>query len=563
MNYIYEVRDEVYFMNIKNFEAIIRPAIIDRGYEIYEQYRWSNFNSNPPYFSMEINGITVVKVQAEIDKQGQLISHECTCNEQHELYCKHLAALLFVVNDEFELIQYNESKKIDKHELEKLSKEQLIDLISTLAKEHHPMYELLRLYVGSKEERLQWAQSLCQANLNFIFEDEFDYEMPFEDFNFDGIFNVLKAAENEDLLDLAVEIALIPLYEILEQDKEENEETYEVLMDMMSHVEASLMLIINEKVDHATVQQKQDAFEHIITIAQQYFEELIEANLFYLFNSIIQLADETNHQEVESFLAFIIQTCQNQEHRFLDEQVLHSTTIFYYNYLIKFGTDEQQNAYLQKHKDNKGLIRIAHESLMKREQYQEALDLVIEALEQKDFHDFLFLKELELETRVKLGHIHDVLEILKGFIFIGDLSYIDHYLTYFDDKNKGHAIDELIMMMKEANISGEQFENLLIETKRYDELMTYSINDPKTILRTHLYLPTQYKEQVKACFEQFIQEAAESSKNKKQYRDIVKYFKEYINYSIDDAYEFIQKIMQQYKNRKAFIEVISKSFGTI
>jgi hypothetical protein len=550
-------------MNIKDFEAVIKPAIIDRGYEIYDQYRWSKFKSKPPYYSMVVKGRTAIYVQAEIDEQGQLVSHECTCEDKHEPYCKHLAALLFVISDEYELIQYNESKKINQQELEKLSKEQLIELISNLAKEHHPIHDLLRLYVGSKEERLEWARTLCEANLNFIFEDDFDYELPFDELNFDGIFNVLNAAEKEYLLDVAVEMALIPLYEILEQDKVEDEETHDVLLSMMNHVETALLLIIDKKAENATVQQRQDAFEHMITVAQQYWEELIEADMFYFFDLIIQLADETNHQEVENFLTSIIQVCQNDDHPFSYEQVWHSSILFYYTYLTKFGTFEQQNDYLQKHKNHKGLIQIAHESLMKNEQYEEALELVMQALEQDQISEFLYLKELELEARIKLGHMNDVLEILKGFIFVGDVSYVEDYLAYFDDQNKNHAIDELIMMMKEAKISDEQFEDLLIETKRYDELMAYSINDPKTILRTHPYLPIEFKEQIKACFEQFIQEATEVSKNKKQYRDIVKYFKEYMIYSIDDAYEFIHKIMQQYKNRKAFIEVISKSFGSI
>ncbi len=126
-------------MNLKNFEQHIERKIIDRGFDYYENDSIEQVDQvGELEFSANVWGTDEYSVFIKLNRDLEVVEHDCDCPYDWGVYCKHEVALLYYIRDG-ELYKYAASADTDtmniiKRDLNKMNKAEIIELILERAK---------------------------------------------------------------------------------------------------------------------------------------------------------------------------------------------------------------------------------------------------------------------------------------------------------------------------------------------------------------------------------------------------------------------------------------------
>jgi len=125
-------------MNINNFEKLIEPKIIARGFDYYEQEHIRSFEQmEEGEFSAIIIGTDTYSIFVKLDTDKGIVDHSCTCPYDWGEYCKHKVAVLYRIKDGKGHLQEPETDNnfsILKDEIENCDSRKFKDLILYMAK---------------------------------------------------------------------------------------------------------------------------------------------------------------------------------------------------------------------------------------------------------------------------------------------------------------------------------------------------------------------------------------------------------------------------------------------
>ena len=97
-------------MNI-NFEELFEEKILERGYNYYLEDSVHEVTKNGNYYEGLVYGTEIYEVQVKINKNGNVEDMDCDCPYAEENNCKHMAALLYYLENEGQV----ESKKLTRN----------------------------------------------------------------------------------------------------------------------------------------------------------------------------------------------------------------------------------------------------------------------------------------------------------------------------------------------------------------------------------------------------------------------------------------------------------------
>ena len=142
----------VYFL--KSF----RPIILDRGENLYYNDAVYNVKRDGNIYRANVSGTYIYDVSVEIEND-QFVGGECSC--PYDGNCKHMAALLYAIDDDCEFVMDNRSIEID--ELLNLDIDTLKSLLRDEALKNDSLYRMLKLKHlyehGSLNERIDFILS--------------------------------------------------------------------------------------------------------------------------------------------------------------------------------------------------------------------------------------------------------------------------------------------------------------------------------------------------------------------------------------------------------------------
>src|SRR5258708_7433800 len=96
-------------LRFANFKQIIPPHILTRGREYYRAGHVTDLSlEDESIWSGQVIGTETYEVQIEQAADGALTC-TCSCPYEHGEYCKHIAALLYAIEESFP--EYLEDKK--------------------------------------------------------------------------------------------------------------------------------------------------------------------------------------------------------------------------------------------------------------------------------------------------------------------------------------------------------------------------------------------------------------------------------------------------------------------
>lgn len=91
-----------------NFEELFEEKILERGYNYYLEDSVHEVTKNGNYYEGLVYGTEIYEVQVKINRNGNVEDMDCDCPYAEENNCKHMAALLYYLENEGQV----ESKKL-------------------------------------------------------------------------------------------------------------------------------------------------------------------------------------------------------------------------------------------------------------------------------------------------------------------------------------------------------------------------------------------------------------------------------------------------------------------
>ncbi|WP_028609252.1 SWIM zinc finger family protein [Paenibacillus harenae] len=143
-------------MKLSQIENILDPIILERGEGYRENGHILSINEiKPRVYHAEVEGSEFYDVEIQLGSRGEVIYTLCDCPYDKGPICKHAAAVLLEIRDDFfsnskvQSIPKNQSapKKTVADQLSKLSKDELITLIINFSNEIEEVEQALCLKI--------------------------------------------------------------------------------------------------------------------------------------------------------------------------------------------------------------------------------------------------------------------------------------------------------------------------------------------------------------------------------------------------------------------------------
>lgn len=99
-----------------NFEELFDEVILKRGYQYYLEDAVQDVMQDGKIYKALVYGTEIYEVTIEMDKSGEIEDMDCDCPYAYDNHCKHMAALLYYIENGDEIENIKESKNVDNYD---------------------------------------------------------------------------------------------------------------------------------------------------------------------------------------------------------------------------------------------------------------------------------------------------------------------------------------------------------------------------------------------------------------------------------------------------------------
>ena len=556
-----------------NFEELFEEKILKRGYSYYLDDSVHDVTKNGNCYEGLVYGTEIYEVQVEIDEEGNIEDMDCDCPYAEENNCKHMAALLYYIENDGKI----ESKKIIRNTdnfdkiVDRISENEMKEFVLAKLYENSNFQNEFRSHFVQYFEKTpkrvyerRISQSVYQAigRKGFIEYDETDrFSYPMYEYIQEAK-NLIKHKEYQ----APFWIASLILEELPDLPIDDSDGT-------TSYVESECIEVIEE------ILEKCKSENIINEIFNWGIESIKNDTLGDYSDGIEKILDEY----------FIEDKFINERLKIIDTKIIH--------------TKIQE---LRKEKDHYSEYKL--ESLIKTKialLYQLGMDK--EALETiKDNIYFVPIREMLIDKERENGNIDQVEKLLKEGMSIalkrghcGTVTYyIEELLSTYEKQNNNEKYKNLVQetLFKYSRASfkyykklkelytKEQWENkrdsiikelendrkgyykddlrqIYIEEQYYDKLFKSIMTTPafEIIVRYEKYLKKDFEKQLLKEYRKIVDEKSRftGKRNYEEVRKILQHMK-----TLKDSEKLVEKMIEEYKikyaNRRLMLEELDK-----
>lgn len=510
---------------MNSWEFLFEDKILDRGYFITDDVKILNRSSRE--VNAIVSGTFDYDVKIEFDKHGNIDSMSCTCPYFKRDNCKHLAALLYCL-DEYE--NHDDESDEDFEELFKsVDDERLKEFFLEELRDNWELKNKFLLEFSEKVDENYYKSKLD----DIIFEDDFSYML--SSFFRDDIEFLLKKKEYGLILELADD-AFITTCQKLECPW--NGEYYDNLNDIGEIISSLSNTHISE-----------DVFEWLMSVVRYRFDEdyinIFFEILFSKFKLKYQLEEKYN---------LVSDIILKSNSYYMESYVMAKIQLMNDLKYLQSDIDEFRQKYLKYPKVRQQFIDEAIEA----EDYSKAIKLLKVGIKNSkyslDKHKVhVQLKELYLKTDDLDSYKKELFQIINKYCEINDYKELK---KQYDKKEWIGIREEIFTNCMDTNhflnecYAYEGLYEHLIKNISYESDLTYYKNR----------IPYDYSRQLLEKYSFFVNGKVKSTGSRKYYRSIVQILNEML--SINGGEKVVSDILNEwkvkYKNRPAMWDELQR-----
>lgn len=538
-----------------DFEDDFFDHILSRGYDYYSSGKVCKVNNNKGYVTAVVHGNDDYNVKIEIDN-GIFIDGECNCpyNIRGE-YCKHIAAVLYYLNEEKELKNTSNNSdnlesiinKINEKEIKKFLYDSLVsdeELFNRFRIEFNELFP--KLSKETYKNKIYKAIRSCGArNGGFIdYNDAYKYEHVMLEF----IIETKRLVDNHDY-NTAFTIVTILLDSIPQTDIDDSNGSTGMLAESCIKIIFNILDKINGK------------------------DNLLKDILDYVINDIKNLHLYNYGIDLKEILEYFInkQLYLDETKKSLEVALDYSKDKKYFysrkdyiNYLIKIYIlkNETENIIklLEKYSFDDNICMMYVDELIKENKLENAIQVLASNLCEDKYKSKKYaLKLAQIYSDNKMDEEYK--NILYNIFYKYSNYDFDIYLKIKKLYSKVDWKEEktkVIEDIKKDKHTDRILNQIYIEEKMYDELfLNINNHNMNYISEYEKYLLPKYNNELLSIYKNSCLDLVAKSNNRKSYREAAIQVNHIIhmNDSSKIAREILSEINEKYfRNRPAMLD---------
>lgn len=544
-----------------DFKDDFNTRILSRGYEYYEDGLVEDVLLKGNIVTAKVEGSEIYDVSVEIDN-GIFIDGDCTCPYASDgSYCKHMAALLYYLDNENldENNNYTTKEKEIRDSLRTINKIELDDFLVELLIEDRDVYDKFRLRFNKSfpsltiedyENKIYSAIESSAGRDGFIdYHESWDYTK-----NMHKIISEVNTLVDNGEYDLAFEVARTILETIPETDIDDsNGSTGEVADSCIEIIERILESILH---DENVLAKK--ILDYILNEIKTEYLSNYAIDLYPLFNLYVER--NIYLDEIEEGLLDALEVGQSKDYFW---NAKHYVDILVDIYNNEDSKKKIINLLKKYSNDNYICLKLVDEYL-NADNVNDAITLLKNRLKEDSNRDYAYKLS---EIYQKENMMEEYKNILYKLLYELDKYNIDIYkkIKYLYS-NKDWLIERekiISRILKEAkgNTYITDILNIYIEEKKYDDM--YNLlkdKDMSTIMRYEEYLLPKYNKELINIYVKCCKSFASKAFNRTMYSELARdmlHIKKMQN-SENEYTKLLEEMREKYRNKPAMQDELSQ-----
>ena len=521
-----------------DFENEFLDYILTRGYEYYIDNKVSNIVIKDNFIKATVEGNNKYKVNLKI-QDNVFIDGECNCPYYDSNgYCKHMAAVLYYLNNNDLNKKVNNLEEIVKKVPEKDVRNFLYnnlkndtDLLNRFRIEFSKYFP--KLSKESYKHKIYQAINRCYDRKDFIdYSSTYKYERVMEEF----INEARKLVDNEDydtaFTIVSVILDSIPMTNIDDSNGSTGmvaENSLEIIFDILDAILDKNNPLLKKILDYVIEEVKDSHLYNYGIDLQQILKCFIDDKLYL--------------DKIKIALEIALDNSSNKSYFFIRKD--------YVEYLIKIyelkGKENKKINILEKYSFDSEVLLMYIDELIKNNQLDKAIKILKEKLDVEDYKRREYANKLA-EIYLDNNMMDDYKDILYQMFYKFDKYDIDVYRKIkglYSSKEWEIEKNKIIEYIKsdKNNNNNRDLNNIFIEEKMIDELYLnvcgYSMEYVKDYEK---YLLPKYNNELLKIYMDSCLIEAEHACNRSNYRDVARK----VNYimKMDNSNEIVKIILK-------------------
>lgn len=528
-----------------DFENEFLVYVLSRGYEYYTDNRVSDVTINDDIVSATVNGNDEYKVTLEIE-DNMFFDGECSCPYfESNGYCKHMAAVLYYLND-FDF--NNENNKYNLEDIVNNVAEKDVrnflynsiindaDLLNRFRIEFSDYFP--KLSKDNYRDKIEQAIIGCYDRYGFI-----DYRNAnnYEHVMFEFINEARKLVDSRDY-ETAFTIVSIILDTIPDTNIDDSngstgmvaENSIEIIFDILDAIHDETNPLLKSILDYVMEEVKTTYLYNYGIDLQQILKYFIDEK-WYLDKIKVALEEALDSSSDKSYFY---------------------NRVDYVEYLIEIyelkGETDNIIKILEKHSYDSDVLLKYVDELIKNNKLKDAINILTKRLDDKDYKSRSYANKLA-EIYLTNNRMDEYKDILYQMFYKFDKYDIDIYRKMkklYSSKDWDIEKNKIIENIKKDTFCDRDLNNVLIEEKMYDELYFNVCNHSMEYVQAYeKYLLPKYNDELLNIYMKSCLKDAQDSGSRNKYRDLARK----VNYIIgmDNSNEIVKLILKE-MNEKYF-----------
>ncbi|TAA72996.1 SWIM zinc finger family protein [Planococcus salinarum] len=548
-------------MNLRNLKTTVPVKLYNRGLDYFEQ----NFVEQlaevaPNRWNAIVAGTRDYEVAVNLAKDGTILGSYCTCPFESDSLCKHEVAVCLAIR---ETKKENGSAAVDVlAQLKALKKAELLEILEELIKKqpavHLHLTEKFANPDGMDEEK---ARRIIRKSASRASRGEF-IEWDRTDLALEGPEEVLEFIDGLNVEQDAEKMIRLSLIVI-----EECTEMLQMADDSAGDISSAVyegLANIDEVLAEWPVELDEMTVDHMLELLYPHILFNLEQDITDaagdLLASVLQWNERGDFSD--KFYDFIEKLISSNEMRdksydYEEEQFRrHQLAI-----LQQRGDREAVEAFYVKHH---------HKPEIRKAQVQQVLDAgeferVIRLCDESELLDAKLAglvyewKKLRFTAYEKMGKTEEMIGLGFEFAVRGEEEYYYKLKSLVSAEQWPETQNRLLGEMKSGLLSRSLYVRILIEEKKFEEMLEYCRVNPHEIEYLYKYLLADYPHEVNELYTAYIYRLIERASNRKAYWSacqMIKGFKEALG--AEAAAGLIDELKFMYPKRTALLDELGK-----
>ena len=545
-------------MNINTFESQFSKVIVQRGYDYYVNHHVIDImqidNTN---WQAEVEGTEPYTVNIIIKANGDITDATCDCPYDDD--CKHIVAVLYAIQEEFNNspISVSKSSKAQKSTLQQLlvaqTKENLINLILTVGKNSPNFLQELEIRLMEPIDILKASKKMITQHLKAGQEGRSGFIPRHRALKaLKGVQATLQHAEEHiDMEDniTAIELSFLCLQYTLEA-LQYGDDSDGYFGDAIRESLELISQAIEEGVNLWSKKQYKSVFDLVIRKAMlPVLGDWVDCRIHLLHACIPLCEDDAIEEQFKALIHSLESTSDDWHAQYLNKEL---KLIELHLLQHKYSSNEVE-AFLEGHIEDYHMREQVILSAINRGEYEKVLQLTADGLEQdQELSGIVSLwRRYAFKAHQHLGHTEDMRQLALQLLLDGEYEFYKKYKALHSVEQWPEVLEELLNNLTKSYL----YERVIVEEQQTKRILDYCKDYPKRIEDYYSFIKEQYYEEVCALFIEAITAEAQYATNRKKYKGVCRSINimRKAGYMVE-AEQLIVDLLQAYPKRPALIE---------